>query len=347
MSGDRPIRVGLVGLGNSGWFYHAKAHLAPSPHYELVAVCARDASRATAAARAFGGTPYTDWRDVVAADVELVVVALPHHLHRDVAVAAAEAGRHVHVEKPMAVTTAEADDMIDAARRAGVLLTVHQQRRFEQDFQVLRQMVADGAVGDIWHVEVARSHAGRYRTAGVDRPHVGDAVLDWPHQRAFGGGISYLVGPHPVDQLLTLLGSPVTVAGRVHREPGEDVDHYIAVDVTFASGATGRVSVFRRSGIAPPRFAVYGTRGALLATNGTEVIVQPFDGERRVRGGLTPPSVLGTEIYAGLYDAIRHGAPPPVTAEQGRMVVEVIELALRSAERGGTPLPIGRAAEVG
>ena len=340
MTATGPVRAGLIGLGNSGWFYHAQEHLSRSDRYELVAVCSRDESRARAAAERFGGRPFTDWRRLVAADdVELVVVALPHHLHREVAVAAAEAGRHVLVEKPMAVTTEDADDMLAAAAEAGVVLSVFQQRRWEEDVQTLRRLLDDGVAGDVWHVEVARSHAGRYRTAGADRPHAGDSVLPWPHERASGGGISWLVGPHPVDQLLHLVdAAPASVSGRVHREPGDEVEHYIAADVTFDDGVTGRVSVFRRPGIAPPRFVVYGTRATLMATDGTEVVVQPVEGERRVVGGLRRPSLEGQQVYDGLYETIRHGAPLPVTPEEGRAAVHVLDLALRSAANGSVPL---------
>jgi predicted dehydrogenase len=84
---------------------------------------------------------------------------------------------------------------------------------------------------------------------------------------------------------------------------------------------------------------VYGTGATLMATDGSEVIVQPVDGERRVIDGLRRPSVEGRQVYDGLYTAIRQGGPPPVTAEEGRAAVEVLELALRSAEDGGAPLP--------
>lgn len=348
MTAGRPIRTGLVGLGNSGWYYHAEAHLGPSDRYDLVAVCARDEARARAAANRFGARPYTDWRRLVAADdVELVVLALPHHLHRDVAVAAAAAGKHVHVEKPMALTTQDADSMMAAATAAGVVLSVHQQRRWERDVQALRRLIDDGVAGDVWHVEAARSHAGRYRTAGADRPHAGDDVLPWAHQHATGGGVSWVIGPHPVDQVLHLVdAAPTAVSGRAHRSPGDEVEHHLAVDVAFDSGATGRVSVFRRSGITPPRFVVYGTRATLLATDGTEVVVQPLAGDRRHVTGLRPPSVEGGRVYDGLYDAIRHGARPPVTAEEGRAAVHVLDLALRSAMTGGTPLPTSPPAEV-
>lgn len=334
-----PIAVGLLGLGNSGWFYHAERHLTGTDRYTLRAVCARDTERVGRAAAQFGADPYTDWRAVVARpDIELVVVALPHHLHCEVSVAAAAAGKHVLVEKPMAVTTAEADEMIKAAQAAGVRLSVFHQRRWEEDFQALRAEVARGSIGEVWRVEVSRSHAGKYRTAGADQPHAGEEVLDWPHRAASGGGISYLVGPHPVDQLLQLVGSaPVQVAGSVHRSPGEDVDDYIGLDLRFASGVLGRLDVFRQPGIAPPRFAVYGSLGTIVGRDGTMLEVQPHEARAYRIGPFERPGRLGDEVYKGLFDAIRYGAPLPVTPEQGRQVVEVLELGLRSASQGGIP----------
>jgi scyllo-inositol 2-dehydrogenase (NADP+) len=340
-----PIAVGLLGLGNSGWFYHAERHLTGSDRYTLRAVCALDAGRANRAAAQFGAEPYTDWRSVVARpDIELVVVALPHHLHREVCVAAAAAGKHVLVEKPMAVTTAEADEMIEAAHAARVRLSVFQQRRWEADFQALRAEVARGSIGDVWRVEVTRSHAGKYRAAGTDQPHAGVAILDWPHRAASGGGISYVVGPHPVDHLLQLVDSPPEqVAGSVHRSAGEDVDDYIGLDVRFASGVLGRVDVFRRPGIAPPRFAVYGSLGTIISRDGTSLEVQPHEAPAYSIGPFERPGRHGDEVYQGLFAAIRYGAPLPVTPEQGRQVVEVLELGLRSAALGGTPQATTRA----
>ena len=341
MSGP-PVGVGLLGLGNSGWHYHADAVLSRSPGFALAAVCAREEGRARAAAARFGGTPTTDWRRVLDDPaVELVVVALPHHLHREVAVAAAQAGKHVLVEKPMATTAADADAMTAAAQRAGVLLAVHQQRRWEPDFAVLQDLVARGAVGVPRLVEVTRSHAGRYRTAGADAPHAGDAVLPWAHERASGGGVSWVIGPHPVDHLLQLAGSPAThVAGRTTTTTGDEVEDHLGMDVRFASGLLGRVEVHRRPGVALPRFTVFGTTGTAVARTGTQVEVHSFDGEPWVVDDLPAPGRHGEEVYAGLHAAIRSGAPLPVTAAQGREVVALLETALASAARGGVQLPL-------
>ena len=241
----------------------------------------------------------------------------------------------------MALTGTDAAEMVAAAVAAGVQLSVFQQRRWEPDFQAVRGLIDSGEVGTVWHAEVARSHDGRYRVAAADRPHRGDSVLQWPHQQDTGGGISWLIGPHPVDQLLHLIDSePVAVTGRVHRHEEDEVEHYITLDVAFADGATGRVSVFRQSGIAPPRFVLYGSLATVLATDGTEVRVQALAGEGRTISGLRRPSLEGQQVYDGLYAAIRHQEPLPVTADEGRLAVHLLDLALRSAAAGSQPLRV-------
>lgn len=345
---EGPVRVGLVGLGNSGWYYHAEQNLEPARaagHLDLVAVCDADPARAAAAAERFGARAHTDWRELVAGSpgdlddgddgggVELVVVALPHHLHRDVVVGALEAGRHVHVEKPMATSVADADAMLSAARAAGRQLSVHQQRRWEPDFQRVLQLVREGAVGPVRRVEVHRSHAGRYRTAGDGTPHTGADVAGWTEGADTGGGVGWLIGPHPVDQVLQLLGAPTAVTGTAHRPTGSDVEDHLRIDLAFGqpgSGASARIDVHRRAEHPAPRFRVVGERGEITSEDGTAVVVRGAGGVV-VHDGLEPPGRLGAELYASLAASLRGGPPVAVTGEQGRDVVDVLERALRAA----------------
>lgn len=343
-----PVGVGLMGLGNSGWFYHAEANLTQSSRFRLVGVCAAGLARSQQAALAFGCRAYGQWDEMLADPaVELVVIALPHHLHRDAAIAAAAAGKHVLVEKPMAVTVAEADEMIAAAVAGGVILTVHQQRRWEEDLQQILRMVRAGEVGQPWRIQVTRCHSGRYRTASKESPHTGAEFLPWAHEKASGGGISSVVGPHPADALLQLAGEPIrSVAGQVHMRPDEDVDDFVGAEVLFQSGLQGRLEVYRQPGVPPPRFVVYGSEGTIVGADSTTVVVHRFDGTKTVVDGLSRPGRLGKEVYDGLYEAIRNGTLPPVTAAEGRAVVEVLELALRSADGGGVPLCPGPPAAI-
>jgi scyllo-inositol 2-dehydrogenase (NADP+) len=331
------VRTGLIGLGNSGYFYHCRPHLEASDSFDLVAVCARDKARVLEVAERTAARAVTDWREVVAdSRIELVVISTPHSLHYEMARAAVVAGKHVLVEKPMTISTAEADDLIDRARRAGVVLAVHQQRRFEHDFVVLCQLVGGGVVGDLWKVDVVRTHRGRYRRASADRPHAGESVLSWPHEREFGGGISWLVGPHPVDQVLELVGGcSCVVRGHVHVAGGDEVEDFIGIDMECDSGVLGRVEVYRHAGIAPARFAVYGSEGTIVGRTGRELEVSPIGREPFTVSGFAPPSILGDEIYDGVYAAIRGGRELAVKPEEARDAVEVLELALASALEGG------------
>lgn len=236
----------------------------------------------------------------------------------------------MHVEKPMATSVADADAMVAAARAAGRQLSVHQQRRWEPDFQVVARLVRDGAVGDVRRVEVHRSHAGRYRTAGDGAPHTGAAVATWTEGAGTGGGVGWLIGPHPVDQVLQLLGRPTSVTGTAHRPPGSDVEDHLRVELGFEGGASARVDVHSRAEHPAPRFRVAGTLGEMTSGDGTSVVVRDAGGEVVVvHDGLEPPGRLGTELYASLAASLRGGPPVAVTGEQGRDVVDVLERALR------------------
>lgn len=338
------VRVGLAGLGNSGRHYHLPLLLA-DPRVELRAVAAAsrpslDDLHVPAGVERVRGWEAVTQRD----DLDLVVLALPHHLHHPAA-AALDAGRHVLVDKPMTVTTAEADDLIARAEKHGRVLAVFHQRRWEEDISALLEIIRSGEIGEPWRVVLTRGHQGHYATHAPHAPHVGDGVVDWVRERAAGGGVARLIGPHPVDHLLALVGQPVaTVAGRSHQEPGEDVEDWLAVDVAFANGAQGHVEIFRHAGTGLPRASVWGTDGMAVAPDGTRVEVVRRDGRRRVVEGLVPPGRLGQEIYDDVLEAVRSGRPLRVPPTRARDVVEIVQLAEESAARGGLPLRPARRA---
>lgn len=343
-TGIRPIGVGVIGLGNSGRYYHAEGTLFPSPHYRLAAVCDTDETQAHAAAERFGATAYTDWRKLAADDtVELVVVALPHHLHRDVCVGCSAAGNHVVVEKPMATTTADALAMITAAEQAGRLLTVFHQRRWDPDFRVIREAVRAGAIGAPWRAETRRSNAGAYVVAGAGAPHAGTEVAEWAHARSGGGGVVFLAAPHLVDHLLQLIGRlPRTVSARTHTENGDakngDAETYVEITMDFGDGLVCRAEVSPSAPTNPAKWAVYGRTGAITSATGRTVVARTPDGERTLAADL-PPLRHCDEFYEILAAAIRKGTPPPVYPRDGLAVIAVLEAALESAAAGATPVP--------
>lgn len=329
----RPIRAALIGYGNSGRFYHLP-HLTGSARYslELVATSTGSADGLPEGVRAVRG-----WEAAVHDPaVELVVVAAPHHLHHPVALAALAAGRHVLVEKPLAMDARQGRELIEAARRRGLTLLVHHQRRFEHDFQRLLELVREGELGTPWRIVANRGHQGRYRVAAGHAPHVGEREASWAHDASSGGGVARVIGPHPLDHVLTLADSAVTtVSAQQVVDPADGVEHWIGIELAFADGGTGRVEVFRRSGIAPPRFVVYGTAGTAVAQAGRHIELVRDGADPVVIDGLEPPGVLGDEVYTDLAEAIRTGAPPRVTAEHGLAVVEVLDAAFASVGAGG------------
>lgn len=333
----QPVATALVGLGNSGRFYHLP-HLRDSPRFDLRVVASEHSESAHRAAAYTGASAMTGWHEAVdRPDIELVVVALPHALHHPVALAALRQGKHVLVEKPMALSVESGKELVAAADAASRVLLVHHQRRWEEDFKTILDIARSGEIGDVWRIAVARSHQGLYHKASSDRPHDGREVVGWAHERKGGGGIAQVVGPHPVDHLLTLAGAtPISVAAQTHRQPGDDVEDWIGVDVDFESGVMGHVEVFRWSGIAPPRFAVYGSEGMALSATPDRVDVRLKSGGGRSVEGLQTPGILGEEIYDDLYGAIRHGRAPRVTPHDALAVVQLLELASLSSAEGGS-----------
>lgn len=334
-----PIRAALLGYGNSGQFYHLPL-LRRDPRFDLRIIAARLESSLHGLDPGLQVERIVGWEHAIERDdIEVAVIALPHHLHFPAAKRALECGKHVLIEKPATVRTAEIDELLTLADRRGLVLMVHQQRRYEEDFQQLLGIVRSGELGRPWRINVVRSHQGPYTNHGIASPHSGVRPLEWAKSLSAGGGVGRIIGPHPIDHLLTLADSPIeTVSGAVQRENGEGVEHWMGIDVRFRSGVLGHVEIFRRSGIAPPRFTVWGDEGMAVASNSTGIDVRLHSGETRVIKGLQRPMTLGTEIYDDLASAIRNGIAPRVAASAGRRVVEVIELAEKSATMNSLPL---------
>jgi predicted dehydrogenase len=192
--------------------------------------------------------------DAVLADpaVDAVILATPHSAHEAQVIAAADAGKQVFCEKPLALEAAGARRMIEACERAGIVLGLGHERRWEPAMEELRARVADGSIGRLLHVETNFSHdiftrldAGNWRLGATDAP---------------AGGMTAL-GIHLTDFLVSLVGPARTVFARTGSiafdPPRTDT---VAVHITFASGITGLLTVL----ITTPfygRFTIFGDQG--------------------------------------------------------------------------------------
>ena len=306
------IRVGIVGYGYAGEVIHAPL-IESVPDLELVAVSTSRADRA-AVARERGLRVHNDPDALIAAaDIDLVVIATPHDSHLPLALAAARSGKHVVVDKLMALDANEADAMALAARDAGVMLSVFHNRRWDGDFLAVRDLIArrDG-------------HAAGDATAeGDPRPGALIRVRSWVHaagppspdrwrsHRSRGGGIFSDWGAHLLDQALLLHRGPVArVYCTLQRAvEGVDVETAALCVIEFDSGVTHIVETNQLFHDAAKGYEIWGTDGRAVVTG-----FDPAENELnlRVRGvGRRAPGYDARWITDGGVSAL----PTPIAGD--------------------------------
>jgi predicted dehydrogenase len=343
-----PLNVALVGYGYAGKVHHAPV-IVTTPGLTLHTVVSSDAAKVHADLPQARVTPTLE-EALADPAVELVVIATPNETHAPLARRALELGRHVVIDKPFAITVAQARGLIEQAERAGRLLSVYHNRRWDSGFLTVRRLIEGGELGEVVHCEL---HFDRWRPQVLDR---------WRERDTPGSGVWYDLGSHLADNALVLFGRPLGVTADlgVQKEGGRAVDwfhvllRYERLRVVLHSG-----SITARAGAT---FTVHGTKasyvkpgldtqeGALLrrARPGEpDFGVDPVEGELTIPqpdGAFTTrkvPTERGNypAFYAGVRDAIRLGAPNPVPPSEALAVMELLEAGLRScAERREIPL---------
>ena len=198
---QKTLRTGVIGCGAGA--FHAEAY-ASEPRANLVALAGLDTGRCTELADKYGiGRTYRDYQELLAdPDVDAVSLALPNNLHMPVAIAALEAGKHVLVEKPLALNAEEGQRMVDAAERADKVLAIAFNRRYRQDVQLVERHVAGGHFGRIYYAK-----AYWMRRSGI--PGFGT----WFSSKAMAGGGSLIdLGVHVLDMALFMMGNPTVTS---------------------------------------------------------------------------------------------------------------------------------------
>ncbi len=347
------IKTAVIGYGKVAR-YHAAALLA-LPESEFIAVCGRDLGKATAFAASIGPgiRAYDDVTEMIRdAGVQAVVVCTPHPAHADPAIAAARAGAHVLVEKPLAATLADCDAMIRAARESGVLLGGVCQRRFYRPVQRVRQAIDEGRIGHpiLGTIEMLGWRDEAYYRSDPWRG-------SWAGE---GGGVLVNQAPHQLDLLQWYMG-PVEevygIWGNLNHPYIEVEDTAVAV-IRFQNGGIGNVLV--TNAVNPAQHGnvhIYGENGAAVG-------VQTDGGAMFIAGmtGITEPpvndlwTVPGEEnLLAGWrqgdadffngIDAVNHyyerqdedflravqtGGRPLIDGEEARKTVELFEAIYRT-----------------
>jgi len=263
--------IGVLGCGSIAEIAHLPS-IAKAPGAELVSVCDVDEKRAREVAKKWGAKRwYTDYHKMFADsdDLDAVIIATPNNVHRNQAVAAARAGLNIIVEKPMAVTNAEAWDMVKVCRQQKVKLMVGCDRRFWTHNQWAKQLIEQGVIGDLKFSRASlHEHWYNYQN------HV--AVTKFRLDCAVAGGAALSdTGAHAIDLLTWLNGSRVKRAIGVAQRVAMPAEYTLCDDLAvilmeFENGAIGHVSCNRFSPAVSQSTDLWGTEGTIhTATDAT------------------------------------------------------------------------------
>ena len=332
---NSPLRVGLLAYGAIG-HEHNQA-VAATEGLTLTAVCDTNPERIAAAQELAPDIAAFDDAALMLDSglIDIVVISTPPNSHYSWAKEALQRGIHVVLEKPMALTAAECDELIALAAEKDLTLVVYQNRRFDRDFVTMRRLIESGEIGEPFAFE---SFVG-----GYSRP------CDYWHSMSdVSGGAIFDWGSHYLDQIMNLFPQKVAhVSGVNHKRHWHHVTNadHAEVRLTFDNGTT---AIFVNSDLAAarrPKFYVLGTHGAIIgewdlaaepavADLPAQIFVYKDDGQRvQVDLDDVTPYLFHQELAAYLLD----GTPMQVSALGSRDVVALMEAAEASALRNGMP----------
>jgi scyllo-inositol 2-dehydrogenase (NADP+) len=338
------LRVAIIGYGLAGRVFHAPL-IAATRGLEVTSVVTASPERQTQVAADHPqarvlSSPERLWER---RDHDLVVIATPNDTHVALASAAIDHGLPVVVDKPLAVSATRAELLVARAQRAGVLLTVFQNRRWDFDHLTLLRLLGGGHLGSVFRYE---SRFERWRPS----PKPGSWRETLPPDE--GGGLLLDLGSHLVDQALTLFGPVSHVYAEVEARRGLPTDDDVFIALRHASGTISHLRASAVTGAPGPRLRVLGTDAAF-------VLARLDSQEDRLRAGVRPDTVpdwgVEPEAHRGrlvtgdasvpvpgergdwprFYDllatALREGGPPPVDPVDAVAALRVIEQARESA----------------
>ena len=327
---QKQIRGAVIGYG--GAFNMGKDHLARMQAAGItpVAACDIDPTRVAVSSTDFPGLrTYTDVPALLADDgVDLVTIITPHNTHAPLALQALSAGKSVICEKPMCLTAGEATDMIAAAKKNQVMLSVFHNRRHDGDFQALREAIVEKKlIGDVFSIQAGFAgygHPGHW----------------WRSDKAVSGGAFYDWGAHFLDWILNLMPGRkvVSVSGYFHKRMWHDVsneDHVQAI-LRFDDGAHADLSFSQIATLPMPRWRIQGTTGGILDDGSVKDGMKLFTHLHgiKMQGELRNKAAQWDKYYRDIYAHLTDGAPLDVTPQQARRVIAVIEAAEKSSKSG-------------
>ena len=335
------IGFGIIGTGLWGGL-HAAVY-ASAPGVELVGVADVVEQRVRAMAGKYGATPYTDYRELLADErIRAVSIVTPDFAHAEIAIAAAEAGKHILCEKPLAMTVEECERIVKTAEKNGVKLMVDFHARWSPPFYRAWEAIRAGRIGQPQHVY--------YRLS--DRIYVPTEMLSW----AAKSTVMWFIGSHSIDTIRWLLDDEVVrvyavSSSRVLKGMGIDTPDYYLSTLTFRSGAT---AVIENSWILPNTMPniidlkgeIVGSKGAIYFDASHNRTMEEYtETGANYPDILVMPTVYGeqkgfaAESIRHFVDCVVNDRPPMVTGRDGLIVTQVI-CAIEESIKTGAPVNI-------
>ena len=328
----RDIKVGVIGYSSAFRMGQIHLHDMQTAGMTPIAVAEIDPKALATAAEDFPGIEtYASVTEMLRKSaVDLVAIITPHNTHAKLAVQCLRAGRHVVVEKPMAITTAECDAMIAAARKSGAMLSAYHNRHWDGCILRAIKEIRRGAIGEVVRVE---AHMGRH-----SQPREW-----WRSSKSISGGILYDWGVHLLEYTLQVLDAKIVEVSGFARtghwaatsrwKADANEDEALAV-VRFDSGTWASLCMTSIDANPKPHaIEITGTKGSYLFDSRGWKTVLP-KGDRLVTTTGSNPDSQWAKYYANIADHLTNGTPLVITAEWSRRPIHILDLAGRSAAQG-------------
>ncbi len=339
------IKTGICSYGMSGKLFHAP-FIQNHPGFELTAIVER--SKNESREKYSASKLYRSVDELIADEsLQLIIVNTPVQTHFDYARKALAAGKHVIVEKPFTVTSKEAEELVTLANEKNVLLFVYQNRRYDGDYKMVKDVLENKLLGEIKEVEIRYD---RYRPEISYKVH---KETDLP-----GAGSTYDLGAHLIDQALQLFGQPQSLfADMMAMRDGSPVDDYFEILLYYPSFRVRlKGTCFAKE--PAPEYILNGAAGTFLQKRSDLQETNLLKGIAPSHGNwcpdpVTPDGLLhivkdGKEIkeektsaagnymhyFDDVYNAVVNGAPNPVPGTDGVTIIRIIEAAKQSAKEG-------------
>lgn len=278
--------------------------------------------------------------------VDSVLIATPNDSHKEIAIASLTAGKHVICEKPVTLNSEQLQEILNTAKACGKVFAVHQNRRWDEDYLVMKKLYDEGTLGEVFHIE-SRIQGSR----GIPG--------DWRHEKEFGGGMMLDWGVHLIDRLMIMINEKITsLYCKMSYVLGNEVDDGFKMLITFESGKTASVEVGTCNFISLPKWIMCGTTGTAViedwAMNGKVISLKNFNEKDatpiEAGAGLTktmaprgkdtvdelPLPRVDTDVrdfYHNFIDVIEGKGDLLVKNEEVMRVMKIIEASFLSNER--------------